>query len=473
MSSQCWRRFQTNQTIVEPNKTGINQKVTRKERKEQFQSELNASISSCPRSVAVLMARNVVSKLTYYFLSIIFHSLCLSGLIWQVTQISVNFFQFDVLTDVRIFTPEESKWSEKVAYVCFYDDDLINRKKLLELNISYYNKLTFRERFKSTLTSDQIFFRSPGFERKYAFLVGGGLCFQFQFKAEKAGLFFNGELVSNVTRFWLSIGHESNNYDMSRQVIVWTDWVNTEQLFTVKSNSFKILKMASPYSDHCFNYSDIGLRDKNDAIATCQSNQTHVSESKIVRETDVKFLNMSTTYQYDEHLRCAETHFKPNCNQRLFLARLTTMSLATNLYPRMSTVSFPPETEASFSVISKPKIDDIDYVTYILGALGSWIGFSFIGINPIPHFFETEGVNGAAISHNSCHSNIEFMRRELIQSKRESIKMKQELTRIKQKSEHEIESLKQKSQQEFLEQSRENAQIKRVLVQITHRISNL
>ena len=127
-----------------------------------------------------------------------------------------------------------------------------------------------------------------------------------------------------------------------------------------------------------------------------------------------------------------------------------------------SVVTFVLDTDASFSVISKPKIDDIDYVTYILGALGSWIGFSFIGINPIPHLFEKEGVN-YAISHKSCHSNIKFIRRELIQSKRESIKMKQELNRIKQKSKQEIESLK-------LEQSRESAQIKRALVQITHKI---
>ena len=425
------------------------------------------------------MARKVVSKLTYCSFTLIFHSLCLSGLIWQVTQISVNFFQFDVLTDVRIFTPEESKWSEKVAYVCFEEHQVINSEKVAELNVSkYYSELTFRDRFKTRLTSDQIFSDVNYFERKYAFFVKYYLCFQFQFKHQKSILRFNRKLVSNVEYFFLSIGHESNNYDESRIIRATTDWVNKTQKFTVRSNSFKILKMESPYSDHCFNYPDIGLRDKSDAIATCQSNQTHVSESKIVRETDVTFLNMSTTYpNYDVRLRCAETHFKPDCNQRLFLTRLTTEYTTGYI---SSFVYFPKETEASFSVISKPKIDNIDYVTYILGALGSWIGFSFIGINPIPHFFEKEGVDSGAISHNSCHSNIEFMRRELIQSKRESIKMEQELNRIKQLSKQEIESLKleqsqmkQKSQQELLEQSRENAQIKRAFVELTHKTRNL
>ena len=414
------------------------------------------------------MARKVVSKLTYHFLTVIFHSLCLSGLIWQITQISVNFFQFDVLTDVRIFTPEENKWKEKVAYICFEENRLIDRVKMDQLGESY--SWTFGQRFQTRWKSDQVFPYIRGLERKYAFIVKDNLCFQFQFNHPKPMLSFIGNriMAGNTIPFWMSIGHESNNYDESREIETRTDWVNKTQKFTVKSNSFKILKMASPYSDHCFNYPDIGLRDRNDAIATCESNQTHVSLYKVVRDTDDKFSNMSRVVpNYGVRQACAKSRSKHDCNQRLFLIRLTTeLSLDIG-----SSIVFEPEADASFSVISKPKIDNIDYVTYILGALGSWIGFSFIGINPIPHFFETEAGVNSAISHNSCHSNIKLIRLE-----RESIKMKQELDRIKQeKSKQEIESLKleqQKSQQEFLEQSREIAQIKRALVQITHRIRN-
>lgn len=53
-----------------------------------------------------------------------------------------------------------------------------------------------------------------------------------------------------------------------------------------------------------------------------------------------------------------------------------------------------PANQPSFSIISKPKIDDVDLITHILGALGSWIGFSFWGINPIPCIFNNkEGTN--------------------------------------------------------------------------------
>ena len=376
------------------------------------------------------MARKVVSKLTYYSFTIFFHSLCLSGLIWQITQISVNFFQYDVLTDIKIFTPEESKWCEKVAYVCFWDHELKNAEKLAELNVYDPNTLTIGQRFETRLTSDQIFFYVHGFERKYAFIVSNNICFQFQFKSDETSIAFH-EQVANVSYFWLAIGHESNNYDESRRIPATTNWINNSQVFEAKSNSFKILKMLSPYSDHCFNYSDIGLRDRNDAIATCGSSQTHVSPNKVVRETDVKFFNSFTNWtgHAETQRKCAMTHVKPDCNQRLFLTRLTTeVSYHSAI---ISAIYFAKETDASFSVISKPKIDDIDYVTYILCALGSWIGFSFIGINPIPHLFQMPGAAKVThINHNICKSRYKQIKLELVKKTKEINTNKQTIAQI-------------------------------------------
>ena len=41
--------------------------------------------------------------------------------------------------------------------------------------------------------------------------------------------------------------------------------------------------------------------------------------------------------------------------------------------------------DPSFVIESKPRIDNTEYVTYIFGALGSWVGFPFILINPVPY----------------------------------------------------------------------------------------
>ena len=102
--------------------------------------------------------------------------------------------------------------------------------------------------------------------------------FNFNSKLRSLTLDFNRKLVSECNNT------SSCRSDTSRTTttraegfMVKTDWINKTRMFIVKSNSFKILKMESPYSDRCFNYPDIGLRDRNDAIATCESNRTHVS----------------------------------------------------------------------------------------------------------------------------------------------------------------------------------------------------
>lgn len=56
----------------------------------------------------------------------IFHMLCLSGLIWQVTQISINFFKFDVNKDINIKLPEETFDGKNYAlYSCFNNAEML------------------------------------------------------------------------------------------------------------------------------------------------------------------------------------------------------------------------------------------------------------------------------------------------------------------------------------------------------------
>lgn len=45
-----------------------------------------------------------------------------------------------------------------------------------------------------------------------------------------------------------------------------------------------------------------------------------------------------------------------------------------------------------FSIISKPRIDNIDCATYIFGALGLRIGFCFLQLNSIRTFFQRQDI---------------------------------------------------------------------------------
>ena len=56
----------------------------------------------------------------------------------------------------------------------------------------------------------------------------------------------------------------------------------------------------------------------------------------------------------------------------------------------LPTSSKQSDYDPSFAAESKLRIDDIDFVTYILGALGPWLGFSFLAVNPIPYLVPTQ-----------------------------------------------------------------------------------
>lgn len=56
----------------------------------------------------------------------------------------------------------------------------------------------------------------------------------------------------------------------------------------------------------------------------------------------------------------------------------TTKYLGKGTYRFYHTIATHP----SFEIASKPAIRAIDVITYTLGAMGSWIGFSFLNLNP-------------------------------------------------------------------------------------------
>ena len=67
------------------------------------------------------------------------------------------------------------------------------------------------------------------------------------------------------------------------------------------------------------------------------------------------------------------------------------------------------DTSPSFMIESKARINIIDFITYIMGALGSWIGFSFLLINPVPFIFKIKDNAIAASEATSSDSNQDEM----------------------------------------------------------------
>lgn len=87
---------------------------------------------------------------------------------------------------------------------------------------------------------------------------------------------------------------------------------------------------------------------------------------------------------------CVTMYARDDCNKTTIFTQVETLSTPVLVKLPNLLFSKQPDYDPSFVLESKPRIDDIDFVTYILGALGSWLGFSFLGVNPIPYLLRTE-----------------------------------------------------------------------------------
>ena len=164
--------------------------------------------------------------------------------------------------------------------------------------------------------------------------------------------------------------------------------------------------MQSPYADHCISYQDIGYADRNDALYRCENEKVEqsggVSDSAIIARSDIdSYKNL--TYGFPVDIECCKDIWKYfACNEIIFQTRIN-LNEDYGTFPGLF-LGFDDNKEASTRMVSKPRIDNIDYVTYILGALGSWIGFSFIGINPIPwilKYHDGPSMESAAITSSA------------------------------------------------------------------------
>ena len=311
-----------------------------------------------------------------------------------------------------MFTPEELNSQNKVVYICLYRSDLSVWK-----GIKNFENLTFGEKFKLARDAQNLFTAVENTELINTLIVLECYCFQYKLIVD-GSLEFN--MNSRLKFFTIAVGHKSFPFDHHRVIGVKTDWFNKSQLYGICSNSFKISKMNPPYTDNCFHYPDIGIKDRNDAVALCESNHTNLSSEKVVMGNETQYFNYKQIEK--DAINCDEARFKLDCEQRLYITQVAVDKYGAK---SNSSILFPSDYQASFTVVSKPRIDNIDYVTYILGALGSWIGFSFIGINPVPLLFRVEGQeNRGSINHGSCQTNIRMIRRELMHTKRELMKMK-------------------------------------------------
>lgn len=176
---------------------------------------------------------------------------------------------------------------------------------------------------------------------------------------------------------------------------LWPQFNNTNVHYDISANSYVTDRMTAPYIDSCQDYTELGFIDHNDAINSCINDiilqrygkcyysklYSHKTSCILQDNQKVGVLGDLIWYFRDE---CTLRYKEPDCHSEDMFSKIR--PLTGNIGYNLLTFSAPPSKDPSFEIASQAKIAVIDYVTYILGACGTWFGFSFLTINPANSF---------------------------------------------------------------------------------------
>lgn len=378
--------------------------------------------------------------MTYSLLNVLYHALCILGLIWQITQISINFFKFDVNKDINVFMPEEITESDKVLYVCFDNHEVfdprnynlfLRRNKVSRINPfrmpvasyrkKFLDKMTVQQRFNVTISKSTLV---PLNDPVDDFIIGNSYCVQIR---NATLLYFNWESLNAVTSISVSMGQELPMFDKRRQKLINEFGLRNGTIkINVRSYWYSIVKLSWPYSDNCIDYRvRHNQSSRFGAIVHCENmramGRKMLSNERIVRRQS-KYSNYSISTSnnpLENQTSCWDIYKQLDCSHAFYLTQVSRPLEYTFLTPSLI-FSKDIGQDPSFLINSKPRIDNIDFVTYILGALGAWIGFSFIAINPVPYFLKIDGAE-------SMSNGDSTLRREVIRSRNILIAVQREL----------------------------------------------
>lgn len=371
------------------------------------------------------MAKKEVSKITFTVCTSLYHALCIAGLIWQVVQISTNYFKFEVVSDIKIILPESDK-GNKFLNICFQNNEVLNdtvyekikseyEKTFDDLNkmgsdeesiksIVIDNNFTIGQHFEIGISDEKLFIHKNRINITI-FVTKRMICYQIKDTIYDPVYAINQTHLSSVTYAHFSASSEYPNIDLFRlQPVTEINDLGRSKIIIFKPVSYFIDKLSWPFIDNCINFSQLGYRDKHHAIVSC------LNEREIARNHDRAFRGMLFT-QNDRNMMDKRLSILTNdselgsdcekylskvddCHREIIFSnlKLDDTPSAFNMTGVIGLVRLKGNSP-SYGITSKPRIDHIDYVTYIFGSLGSWIGFSFLLINPIPYLITVKDEN--------------------------------------------------------------------------------
>ena len=375
-----------------------------------------------------------IPKFYHTIFNLSFHLLCLIGLSWQITQISINYFRYGVLSDIKIIMP--GGIDSKALTICFRADEMYNHSVYRDLikksgfnyefianeqllHSEFIFNLTLEDRFRLAINGSSLFssregvsFRSLSFEI-FPFTISSEICYQLYVIDKQLKSMLSPISPGVQEGYALPVNAMRNITDMYIVLspvrrLPWSEFSTVDRItefksknatvvFFVSSYSMNTSKLKSPYTDQCVDYASFGYEDRYDAIRQCL-NDAEIEEYNELSGAQLFTMNSTNqgmkiaSFVHTENRNlweaCLNRYGNDDCTMETMFTVNAMKTTKDSLYKDILLFAVSRSKQASLIITSKARIDDIDFITYILGALGSWIGFSFLNINPIPYFFK-------------------------------------------------------------------------------------
>lgn len=351
--------------------------------------------------------------------------LCTAAFVWQSTLISINYFQFQTVSSINFEPPGKQK--DRSLTICFPQYQMANytnynvcsnvshcQLKLLDgYNISdsdqFLETFSVEERFEMCPTADDLFYHLK-FNNKTSkrYLLGDYVCYQISREGEDVEHYWFGDIsakyskliaryamkrywLKNVTHFRLTASprHVLPQFEFfTNNIIQWNNPTFIDILFSYYF--YRFTKLKPPYIDQCTDYTTLGLRNRIDAVNDCinkflmkknESSRTKIFEFKSSMFDGTQYPMSSSDMDLISR-RCYQEHPSDDCNYELTytdVIKLDEYRTKERNLKMQQILTLRP----SYVITNQEKIDDVDFVTYIFGAAGTWFGFCFLSIEPV------------------------------------------------------------------------------------------
>ena len=323
------------------------------------------------------------------FGTVAYYCLCLAGLLFQEVEISENYFKFQTVSEIKLVLPEEIS-KPKPVNICFFNSQVLNVAKYLLLRGKYAASVkdtlsvgdwSIGDRFQIAIEPKELF--PNHFNVTEPFILGERLtCYQINLSTFSELCPINHESVYSVSHFLISISYALPRVEITR-FIIHTSSILTPNVSTViwiDDHEYNVTSLKYPYADDCFDYKSMVSRDN--AINLCYFNHTNnLLESQNVRLSDDQYFNATMEKTNETILSfCRQKYFRKDCKQEKVFSRSTVQKM--KFYGVPIAIMTRPSDDPSFDITSRPRIDPVDYVTFILSTVGTWFGLSILSFNP-------------------------------------------------------------------------------------------